>query len=143
MARNHTAWLKALIETAPGATGQVFVTKAEYPAPNEKTPVTYPYWVIHPADGIDEATRETGPAITHHPRFTIHSVGENADQAAWAGEQVKSRIIVGGFGVIPTIAGERSKPCWYHSPVPIQTDKDVLPPICFHVAEISFASEPL
>lgn len=143
MARNHTAWLKARLETIAGATGQVFVSKAEYAAPNQGVKLTYPYWVIHPADGVDEATRETGPKITQHPRFTIHSVGENADQAAWAGAQVKALLVVSGFGVVPTITGERCKPFWYHSPVPIQTDSSVLPVVCFHVAEASFATEPV
>lgn len=141
MSRAHTAWLKALIQSIPAAAAQTFVTKAEYPAPNQKVQLTFPYWVIHPADGTDEAPRFTGPAITQRPRFTIWSVGQNADQAKWAAEQVKAKLILSGFGVIPTIAGERSKPVWYSSPLPVQVDKDVIPVVCFHVAECGFASE--
>lgn len=141
----HTDWLKARMETMPGAViggrSQVFVTKAQYPGSDSAVKVTYPYWVIHPQDGNDEQTRFTGPKLTQHPRFTIHSVGLSYDSAAIAGENVKKILIVNGFGVVPAIGGENSRRVWYDVPIPVQTDADVTPAIAFHVAECGFESD--
>lgn len=144
--RVHTAWLKAVIESLPGGVvdgrSQVFVSRAVYPdAPDVK--VSYPYWVIHPADGRDTQERFTGPRLTRHPRFTVHSVGSYSDQASIAAENLCNALIVNGFGVVPTIAGEAPKPVWYSSPIPVQVDSTIQPPTFYHVAEIGFDSDVL
>lgn len=147
--RVHTAWLRAVIESIPGALNggpdgglsQVFETKAEYESPYQQAKLTYPYWVIHPADGTDTTDRFNGPKLIQHPRFTVWTVGEDADQAADAAEKVKALLVVGGRGVIPTIEGEISYQIRYSVPLPIQSDKNATPPICYHVAEIGFDSE--
>lgn len=143
--RVHTAWLKGVIESLPGGLvagrSQVFVSRAVYPGqPDEK--LSYPYWVIHPADGRDTQERFTGPRLTRHPRFTVHSVGRDADQAAIAAENLRNALIVNGFGVVPIIAGESPKQVWYSSPIPVQVDSSVADrPTCYHVAEIGFDSD--
>jgi hypothetical protein len=134
--RKHTAWLKATIQGIPTVASKTYVTRV--------TPgaiVAPPYVVIHPADGIDQVERMAGPRSTQHPRFTIHSVGVDADQCGWLAEQIKSRLVVNGFGVIPTVPGERCGRVWWDSPIPIQIDDDG-DPVYFHVAECGFSSDP-
>lgn len=132
--RQHTAWLKAEVQAVPALTSKTFVTLA--------TNTSVPYVVIHPMDGTDESTRLAGPNATQHPRFVIHSVGSTYEQCAAIAEAVKKRLVVGGFGVTPTIPGELSGRVEYSSPTPIQVDRDVSPPLCYHVAEVSWSSDP-
>lgn len=136
LSRAHTAWLLARIRTLPDI--PVFETTNEQP---DKT--LTPYVVVHPASGVDDQRRYTGPRLTQNPRFTIHSVGEDADQAAALGEMIKSLLVVNGFGVIPTITGERSERFWWDSPTPVQVDKDINPWVVYHVAECGFSSTPI
>lgn len=140
--KQHTDWLKALIQEIPALASKTFVTIVRYPAPNESTAVTVPYLVIHPADGSDEATRLTGPRATQNPRFTLHSVGLTAEQATWVAKVVKDKLIITGLGITPTIAGERPGSVWWSSPIPLQIDTDVTPALCYHVAECGFSSDP-
>lgn len=137
--RQHTTALKALIEGAPALAGKVHVTLAD----GGPGPLKLPYVVIHPSDGTDAADRFTGPKQMYRPRFTVHSVGADANQAAATAEAVKKRLIVGGFGVVPAIPGEDPKRLWYSVPMPLQVDRDVSPPLVFHVAECGFESSPL
>lgn len=144
MSRAHTAWLKALLETIPGAVddgySRVFVSKA-VPPDGAKT-VPFPYWVIHPAAGRNSAERVTGPYVTKHPRFTIHSNGADADQAALAGELVEDKLVQNGLGVRPAVTGESAKRVWYSSPIPIQVDDGVKPEVFIHIAECGWEAEP-
>lgn len=144
--RAHTAWLKSVLDGIPGAVNvdgrsQVFVSKAEYPSPDTKVPLTYPYWVIHPVDGKDTADRFTGPYVTRHPRFTIWSVGLTYDSAATAAENVRAALVVNGRGVVPSIEGELSRSVWYSAPIPVQTDTTKTPALVYHVAEVGFDSD--
>lgn len=149
--RVHTAWLKTLVETIPGAViggrTQVFVSRAEYPPPDnvgvdgKKIEVTFPYWVIHPADGRDTQPAVTGPYVTKHPRFTVWTVALDADTAALAAENVRNVLVVNGRGVTPSIAGESSQAVWYSSPLPIQVDTTKTPALVYHVAEVGFDSQ--
>ena len=132
--RKHTAWLKARIQSVPALASSVFVTVVPAGA-------SLPYVVIHPADGTDAADRLTGPSALQNPRFTFHSVGSTYEQCAWAAEQVKAALIVGGLGVTPAITGEIAGRVWYSVPQPVQTDDDVNPPLLFHTAEVGFTSE--
>jgi hypothetical protein len=132
--RRHTDALKALIQTVPALATKTFVTLAPTTA--------VPYVVIHPMDGNDESTRLAGPASTQHPRFVIHSVGSTYEQCAAIAEAVKSKLVVGGFGVAPVVVGELSGRLEYSSPQPIQVDRDVTPALCYHVAEVTWTGEP-
>lgn len=140
--KQHTAWLKAQLELVPGLVGKVFVTKTSFP---ESVPVSsrVPYVVIHPADGEDDSDRLTGPSVHMHPRFTIHTVATDANAAADVAADIKSQLIVGGFGVVPDIPGEWPQRLWWAVPTPIQTDRDTTPWLVFHVAECGFASQTL
>lgn len=128
----------------PGAVddgySRVFVSQAVPPSPGAKVPL--PYWVIHPAAGRNTSDRVTGPAVTKHPRFTLHANGVDADQAARAGEAAEKLLVQNGRGVVPTVSGEKSKRVWYSSPVPIQVDDGVTPHVFIHIAECGWDSEP-
>lgn len=141
--RRHTTWLKSQVETVPAIATKTFVTEAKYPAPNQAVKVEPPYVVIHPFDGVDEQTRFTGPRTTQHPRFVIHSVGLDYNQAAAVGEAVKSKVVVGGFGIVPDVAGENSRSLTYEVPTGVQLDKDVSPPLCVHIAEVGWSADTL
>ena len=128
--------MKGLIQQVPAVASKTFVTTTGGPA-------TAPYAVIHPAEGIDEATRLTGPRSTLHPRFVIHFVGTTAEQVQLLMEQAKSKVIVNGFGVHPTVAGERTGPMWWESPTPLQVDKDTTPWLVYGIVECGFSSDLL
>lgn len=131
--KQHTDALKALIQSVPALASKTFVTVT--PAG-----VAPPYVVIHPADGTDTQERLTAPRVAQHPRFTIHSVGSSADNCAAVAKAVKDKLIVGGRGVRVDVPGEKSFPAWWESPIPIQVDNDVTPPLIYHVAECGWSS---
>lgn len=137
--RHHTKWLKATIEEIPALEAATFVTEAKRDDGAEIEP---PYAVMQPTDGTDEATRLAGPSATQNPRWVIHGVGTTPDQAAWVGEQLKKKLIVGGLGIVPDIPGENPGRMWLSSPMPIQIDRDVSPPVFFHVTECGFHTDP-
>jgi len=137
--KSHTDWLASRIETVPALALATYVTLA---VNADGSPVQLPYVVIHPADGTDDSDRLAGPSVTQHPRFTIHSVGSTYEQAVWAAEKVKAVLVVGGIGVTPAIAGERSGSFWYSVPQAVQTDNEVNPPLVYHTAECGFISTP-
>lgn len=139
MSRKDTAWLVAQIESVPILASRTFVaTTAD--DPNMPTPLPLPYAVVWPSDGLDEATRLTGPRATHNPSFIVHSVGETADQAAWAFEAWKSKLVIRGVGILPVVDGQRTERVRVDVPQPIQVDKDVTPWLVFHTAEVSWRS---
>lgn len=136
MTRKHTAAVKALIQQVPALASKTFVTTTG-------GQVSAPYALIHPAEGVDEATRLTGPRETLHPRFVIHFVGTTAEQVQLLMEQAKAKFIVNGFGIRPTIVGERTEPFWWESPIPLQVDKDSSPWLVYGVVECGFDSHIL
>lgn len=139
--RRHTDWLKGKIETVAPVASKTFVTEAEYPAPNQAVKVEVPYVVIHPFDGTDEQSRFTGPKSTVNPRYVIHSVGLDYNQAAAVGEAVKAKLVINGFGIIPDVPGDDSRMLSYEVPTGILLDKDVSPPLCVHIAEVGWSAD--
>jgi hypothetical protein len=127
----------ALLKTIPAFASKTFVTMVP-----EGTKPTLPYLIVHPADGSDSQERVTGPRVTHHPRFTLHTVGGSYAQVAAGAKQVKDKLVVSGRGVTLAITGEVCQPCWYESPIPIQIDTDVTPALVYHVAEVGFRADP-
>ena len=145
MSWNDTLAFQSLVQAAATAAnsvnaGRVYVSTA--PAPPTGGALPLPYWIIHPGDGVDEQTRFTGPASTEHPEFTIHTVGSSANQAKVNADLVKGGLVVAGFGIIPTVAGRRNQRLYYRSPIPVQIDNTVTPPLCFHVAQVGWVSNP-
>lgn len=134
MSRKHDTWLKARIETVSALAAATFVTSA----PAGLT--ARPYVVLHPMDGTDDSDRLTGPDVVQHPRWVVHSVGVTPEQAKWAAEQVKSKLVVNGVGVVPTITGETAGAVWYSSPTPVQMDSDGSEVLFLHIAECGFES---
>lgn len=102
-----------------------------------------PFVVVYPADGIDTQERFTGPRRTQHPRFTLHIVGSSYDNVATVTALVKAKFVTGGFGFAPTVAGEYTTALTWDSPVPIQVDTDVVPPVPYQVIELGFTAEPV
>lgn len=135
-----TDYLRTLIEGVPILATATYITQVPK-QPTGNPPLALPYALIHPSDGVDEQTRNTGPYSTEHPEFTLHFVGEDAEQCKAIAELVKAKVIVNGFGIIPTISGRRCQRAYWRSPIPIQTDPDVTPPICFYVVEVGWVSD--
>ena len=145
MSWNDTLAIQAVVQAAATATnpvnaGRVYISTAPAPPTGGTLPV--PYWIIHPADGIDEQTRYTGPSSTEHPEFTIHTVGSTANQAKFNADLVKTSLVVNGFGITLTVTGRRNGNLYYRSPIPVQIDNTVTPPLCFHVAQVGWRSDP-
>ncbi len=132
-----TAAVVALVESASTAlVGHTFVTR---------TPdgvQARPYALVHPAVGNDEASRFTGPLTTQHPEFTLHLIGASAAAAQTLLDLVKTKLVVNGFAVAPTVSGRRNSRAWWRSALPIQTDDSVTPWIPYAVVEYGWASDP-
>lgn len=131
----------ALVQSVPALASSTYITMAPK-QPAGQPPLTYPYALIHPTGGTDTQGRATGPATTEHPEFTIHLAGESAEQCQALVDLLKAKVIVGGFGVIPNISGRSNKHMFWRMPIPIQTNTDVSPPICYAVVEVGWLSEP-
>lgn len=124
----------------PVNAGRVYVSTAPVLSAGAALPL--PYWIIHPTDGIDEQTRCSGPSSSEHPEFTIHTVGSTANQAKVNADLVKGSLVIAGFGVVLTVSGRRNQRLTYRSPIPVQIDHTVTPPLCFHVAQVGWVSDP-
>lgn len=130
----HTIALKAKIETIPALKAKTFVAVA----PKDTKP---PYFILYPADGVDRQTRVTGPKSTQHPRFTGHLVGASYDQCAAVAQLLKNTLVPNGRGVILVVPGEVCGRVWWESPLPIQVDNDVTPPLIYQVSECGWRSD--
>lgn len=136
--KQHDYWLRDRIAEIPLLIGRVHLVKLPDGLDWRDA---VPYVLISPSDGTDEQHRLSGPAGLMHPRYVLHTVGleyaEVRDQAA----MVKDKLIVDGFGVVPTIEGEKSHRLWYDSPTAIQRDTDTTPARLYHVAECGFPTQ--
>lgn len=132
--RKHDAALVALVTSIPALTTKFFpgITPGA---------VATPYAVFYAQSGRDESDRVAGPASVQSPRWTIHCVGSTQEQAQWVNEQIKAKLVVNGFGVVPTIAGEKPGRFWFDNPIPVQRDDDSTPPLFYAVAECGFSSD--
>lgn len=136
----HTQAVRAKIQEVPALASKTYTGRAPRDAQG-KLPAA-PFVVIHPADGIDGADRLTGPRSVQNPRFTLHVVGSSSDNVQTITAAVKAKFVVNGFGVAPDVPGEVTSRLTWSSPIPIQWDLDVNPPIPYQVIELSFTSEP-
>lgn len=141
MSWNDTLFVVGLVETVTALSAATYVTTLPKPATGQPA-APLPYALVHPADGVDEQTRATGGYSTEHFEATIHLVGASANQCKVLADLLKAKVVVGGFGIIPTIDGRRCQRMYWRSPIPIQTDSDVTPPICFQVIEVGWTSDP-
>lgn len=133
-----TLAVKARAETLVALASKTFVTVTEPVG----TKIAAPYLVIHPSDGVDVATRVTGPRVAENPMFTLHIVGSSANQVQIITGLLKALFVVNGFMVPPVVAGRRARAGYWRSPIPIQTDTDVTPALIYQVIELGWVSEP-
>lgn len=135
MSRKHTQALVAKTRELAAFASKTFVTLV----PHGTEP---PYIIWHPAQGENTQERVTGPRVTKHPRYTGHIVGETADQVQLLMDLLEEKLFPGGRGVVLTVAGERSFPLWFSSPLPVQVRTDPLPAIVYGVVECGWRSDP-
>lgn len=133
--------MQAIVEQVPVLVNATYVTLAPARTTGQP-PLAYPYALIHPTGGEDEQTRNTGPASTEHPEFTLHVVGGSAHQCQIVTDLLKAVIKPDGFGIIPTVAGRRNQRMFWRQPMPLQTSTEVTPPMVFAVIETGWTSEP-
>ena len=141
MSQNDTDFMVGLVQQVPALATSTFVTLTPKPV-SPDIPSPLPYALIHPTPGVDEQTRLTGPPSTEHPEFTIHLAGESAEQCQVATDLLKAQVMPDGFGVIPEVAGRRNQHMFWRQPIPIQTNTDLTPPLCFAVVETGWTSDP-
>jgi hypothetical protein len=136
MSKKHTDALKAKTQEITAFAAKTFITIAPHDT-------DAPYIVWHPAQGENEQTGITGPRVRKSPRFTGHIVGEDADQVQVLLDLLEAKLFPGGIGVALTVAGERSKPLWFSSPLPIQVQTDPQPTIVYAVVEVGWSADPV
>lgn len=143
MSKRQSDAVKARIETVPIVATKTFKSIARYPEPNQLVKVSPPYVVIHGSDGEDTAERLAGGRLTMHPRYTLHIVGETADQVEVVTGLIKAVFIQNGFGIPLAVAGETCESLWWSAPIPIQVDGDPQPQIAYQVIELGWNADPI
>ena len=133
--KKHTDALKAKTQEIPAFASKTFVTLAP-------TGTVAPYIVWHPAQGENEQTAVTGPKVRRNPRFTGHIIGRHANEVQSLVDALEELLVPDGRGITLTVAGDRSKPVWFSSPLPIQVQSDPLPAVVYGVVEVGWASDP-
>lgn len=141
MSRADTVALKTLVETVPLLSGKVFVSEAKKPAPNSGAVIAPPYAVIHPSNGRNQNERLLSPKLVQYPRFTIHVVGVNGDQAQIVTDNLEGVLVPGGVGVRVSVSGRTNDPCWFSNPHG-DIDSSVQPSVAFQVVECGWRSSP-
>jgi len=140
--KQHTALVEARVKSLPAFASKTWVSLVPRDASGNPIP-TPPYVVLHPSDGTDTSERVTGPRAWQHPRFTLHVVGSSYASLGLAVEALKARFIVSGVPLPIIIAGERARNFFWSSPVPIQVDNDITPPLLYQVIELGWTAEPI
>lgn len=138
-----TSAVVTTIKTVPILASAVYVTEAPKPtAPATVLPL--PYVIVHPADGVDEQARFTGPDTIQSPEVTLHIVGESANQVQVVTSLVRAKFqpSTSGFVIPPTVSGRRNRDAYWRAPTPIQSDRDVTPHLIYQVIELGWVSEP-
>lgn len=136
----HTSAVLAKIREIPALASKTYA--AIVPKDARGALPARPFVVVYPADGIDTQERFTGPRSTQHPRFTLHIVGSSYDNVATVTALVKAKFVVGGFGFAPAVEGEYTYGLRWDTPVPVQVDTDVVPPVPYQVIELGFNADP-
>lgn len=128
----------ALVQQVPALSTTTYVSTAPDATP-PATMLPLPYAILHPIGGTPTASRETGPAVTEHPSFTLHLVGVNAEQAIALTDLLRPILTP---NTIPVVSGRRCGQIWWREPLPVQEDKDVNPPLLYAVVEFGWRSDP-
>jgi len=102
-----------------------------------------PYAVWQPSDGTSTQERFTGGKSTMHPRYVLHAVGSDYDNAQKFLERIKAKFIdANGFGIPLLVAGETCRNLRWESVQGVQVDNDLTPPLIWATAEITWDAEP-
>lgn len=142
MTKDQSDAVKARIQTVPVVASKTFKSVAQYPAPNQTVKVLPPYVVIHSADGSDTSERLAAGRTTMHPRFTLHIVGETADQVEVVTGLIKAVFIANGLGIPLAVPGETCESLWWSAPIPIDVSSSPLPEIVFQIVELGWEANP-
>ena len=107
-------------------------------------PVELPYVLIYPTGGRDEQHRATGPNITRRPSWVVHGVAASSEAAELVLEFVDDHLRPppSRWGVIPAVAGQRTKRIRRDDVVGVQVDDSSPPFVCYAIATYSFESSP-
>jgi hypothetical protein len=129
---------QALVEQVPILTDSTYISNV--PRSTDGTALaTLPYVIVHPIGGTPTTERETGPAVTEHPSFTLHLVGANAEAVITLTDLLRPVLTP---ETIPVVSGRRNSRIWWREPLPVQEDEDVNPPLLFAVVEFGWRSDP-
>lgn len=131
-----TAAVLATIRAVPAIAASTYLTRTDGGVQ------AGPYVIVHPSAGNDAQTRLSGPRLSESPSFVLHICGSSAEAVIAIAELVKAKFVVSGFFVPPTVSGRNNENGWWHSPLPVQIDTDVLPPIVYVVIELGWVSDP-
>lgn len=129
---------QSLVQQVPTLSEATYISNV--PRAADGTPlIALPYAILHPIGGTPTAGRETGPAVTEHPSFTLHLVGVNAENALALTDLLRPLLTP---ETIPVVDGRRNTRIWWREPLPLQEDTDVKPPLIFAIVEFGWRSDP-
>jgi len=108
-----------------------------------KLPVP-PYAVGQPSDGVDTQEHFMGARSTAHPRVILHVVGSSYSNCQKTMEQIKGKFIdpVTKFPIPLSVPGETFRNFRFDTPLPVQVDNDVTPPLIYATAELTWDADP-
>jgi hypothetical protein len=136
MSKKHADALMVVTREVPAFASKTFLTMAP-------KGTTLPYIVWHPANGVNQQDRVTGPRSTKNPTFTGHVVGSTAEQVLVLLDLLEARLAPGGRGIRIDVTGERGRPLNYSCPIPVQVQDDPQPTVVYGVVEVDWLSDPL
>lgn len=134
-------FMQTTVQSIPALATSTYITLSPKPTSGQP-PLAYPYALIHPLGGVDTQERVTGPYATEHPEFTLHLVGESAEQCQAVVDLLKAIVKPNAVGIVPTVSGRKNGQMFWRMPLPIQTNTDVTPPLCYAVVETGWTSDP-
>jgi hypothetical protein len=134
-------FVQALVQTIPALASSTYLTIVPKQVAGQP-PLTYPYALIHATGGTDAQSRYTGPYATEFPEFTIHFAGESAEQCQAVTDLFKAIVKPSAIGIVPTVSGRKNGRMFWRQPIPIQTNTDVTPVLCYSVVEVGWQSDP-
>lgn len=96
------------------------------------------YCSVFVNNGDRTQERYTGGQWTADFTITVHSVGSTPEQAQWVAERVYEQLL----GARLSVPGRSARPVRAQSALPVQTDRDVSPPLFYTVDEFGFTTAP-
>lgn len=135
MIRAHKNSFLALIRGAPILAAKTFDALAKNPDGSKVAPL---YVVVHSDAGIRSSERLLAAQTRADFTYTVHSVGETAEQAQLGAERVYAQVL----GKVPVVAGRKCWPITAETSQPVRLDTDVSPPLFYAVDVFRLSSIP-